>query len=178
MTRPSLTTKLSPSQPTAESIAERIRSLRRERGWSLADVEVLSKGQIKAVVLGSYERCDRAMSLSRTIELATLFNVPLAQLLCGSEKSEPACLRPTIMIDLRRSRALCEKRTEPDDQLLTAFSTFISWILNRRCDWNGEVMSLREGDLATLALMAFRSEKEVLTWLQANRLFFKELDRP
>lgn len=64
------------------------------------------------------------------------------------------------------------------DQTLQTFATFIAWIANRRCDWNGEVMSLRESDLATLALMTFKSDEELLEWLKQNKLLVTELNRP
>lgn len=172
------TAALTPPQPNARSIAERIRTLRRERGWSLADVEALSHGSIKAVVLGSYERCDRAMSLNRAIEIATLFSVPLTHLLSGPEKTAPMTSRPTIMIDLRRLRSRHENSIDPNDSILPMFFTFISWITKRRCDWNGEVLSLRESDLATLALMTFTSEIEFFDWLKKNRFLVTELNHP
>lgn len=169
---------LIPSQPSARDIAQRIRTLRHERGWSLTDVERLSRGTLKAVVLGSYERGDRAMSLNRAIQLATLFSVPLSHLLCAPGKAAPVSPRSTLMVDLRRARYLTENSTEHQDQTLQTFGTFIAWIANRRCDWNGEVMSLRESDLATLALMTFRSDEELLEWLKLNKLLVTELNRP
>lgn len=169
-------TSFKASQPSAKSIAERIRYLRRERGWSLADVERLSRGTLKAVVLGSYERGDRAISLNRAIQLATLFSVPLVHLLCAPEKTPPSP-RSTMMIDLRRARFLMENSTNHQDQTLQIFGTFIAWIANRRCDWNGEVMSLRNSDLGTLALMTYMSEDGLLAWLNRNELLITELNR-
>lgn len=167
-----------PSQPSAKSIAERLRTLRRERGWSLADVERISKGSVKAVVLGSYERCDRALSLNRAIELANIFSIPLIHLLAAPEKSAPVPTRSTLMIDLRRTRSLAENSAGTEDAVLHIFSSFLAWIATRRSDWNGEVMSLRESDGATLALMTLMNENELLDWLTQNRLLVTELDRP
>lgn len=160
-------------QPTAASIAQRLRTLRHERGWSLADVEILSHGSIKAVVLGSYERCDRAMSLNRAIELAGLFSIPLAHLLCAPEEIPVAHPHSGITFDLRKVKSL-----DPDDQTSRAITAFIAWILGRRSDWNGEVLSLRQTDQSTLALMTFTTEPELLNWLKEKSLLLTGLNHP
>lgn len=167
-----------PSQPSAKSIAERLRKLRRERGWSLADVEKISKGSLKAVVLGSYERCDRTLSLNRAIELANIFSIPLIHLLAEPERSAPIPTRATMMVDLRRIRTLAETSAGREDRILDTLSVFLAWIATRRSDWNGEVMSLREGDIATLALMTLLNESDVLEWLTSNKVLATEIDRP
>lgn len=166
------------SQPTVENIARRIRALRQERGWSLADVEKISKGSLKAVVLGSYERCDRTLSINRLIELANIFSVPLGFLLAPLEKSAPIATHATLMVDLRRAETLLKNHVGAMDNVLQTLSTFVGWIATRRSDWNGEVMSLREGDLAILALMSSLREGDLLEWLVQNRLLITELNQP
>lgn len=165
-----------PVQPTVSSIATRIRTLRRERGWSLADVERISRGSLKAVVLGSYERGDRTINLNRAIEIARIFSVPLAHLLAAPEKANPTQSR--LLIDLRRVRTLAESSTRSEDRSLQTLYAFLVWIANRRCDWNGEIMSLRESDRATLALMTLMSEADLLDWLKAKKLLLTEPNRP
>ncbi len=49
--------------------ADRLRIIRKSKGWSLQDVERNSNGKWKAVVIGSYERADRAISLKKAIQL-------------------------------------------------------------------------------------------------------------
>jgi len=166
------------SQPSTKSIAARIRTLRQERGWTLAEVEKLSHGSIKAVVLGSYERCDRAISLARSIELADLFSVPLTHLLCSPEETPVLHPHPTMMLDLRRAKSLAKDPLESQDQRLITFTMFITWIANRRSDWNGEILTLRESDLSTLALMTFLSEKALLEWANKKKLLLTAPDRP
>lgn len=167
-----------PDQPSARSVAERIRALRRERGWSLADVERLSRGSLKAVVLGSYERGDRTLSLNRAIEIANIFSIPLAHLLAAPQKSAPVPTRATTMVDLRRVRSLAEQPTRTKDQALHTLSCLVVWIANLRCDWNGEIMSLRESDRSTLALMTMMNEDDLLKWLRRERILVTELSRP
>lgn len=162
------------AQTTMADIAQRLRSLRKARGWSLADVEKVSHGAIKAVVLGSYERSDRSLSVTRAIELADLYNVPLAHLLCGPtspRNCEPKFTR--VMIDLRRASSLSAV-TPAEIERVRIFTTFIAWIASLRSDWNGEVMSLRRSDVATLALLTFADEDSTLSWLIDQELLLTE----
>jgi transcriptional regulator with XRE-family HTH domain len=166
------------AQTTTADIANRLRTLRKARGWSLGDVEKVSRGAIKAVVLGSYERSDRSLSVSRAIQLADLYSVPLVHLLCGSDDKrncEPEFNR--IMIDLRRAASL--PTTNPaGNERVRIFTTCIRWIASLRSDWNGEVMSLRRSDVATLALLTFTDEVSVVKWLNSERLLLTEPARP
>lgn len=167
-----------PPQPSPQSIADRIRRLRQERGWSLADVERLSRGSLKAVVLGSYERGDRALTLKRAIEIAQLFSVPLHHLLAAPEKSFPAPALAPILMDLRRLHRLMEDPARRADATLQMVYAFVAWISSRRGDWNGEVMSLRTGDKATMALMTLMTEAELSEWLAQKKLLITEPGRP
>lgn len=167
-----------PDQPSAKGVAERIRTLRRQRGWSLADVERISRGSLKAVVLGSYERGDRAISLNRAIEIANIFSIPLTHLLAAPQKAAPVPTRATMMIDLRRVRSLVEQTARRQDQALRSLSSLVIWIANLRCDWNGEIMSLRESDRSILALMTMMNEDELLNWLSKEGILATELSRP
>jgi transcriptional regulator with XRE-family HTH domain len=54
----------------ATSLGARLRSIRQQQGLSLQGVEGKSHGRWKAVVVGSYERGDRAVTVSRLAELA------------------------------------------------------------------------------------------------------------
>lgn len=154
------------TQPTQESIALRIRKIRKDHGWSLVDVQKLSKGHFKAVVLGSYERGDRSMSLKRAIDLAALYQVPLHHLIQDEEVPFRA-LRNALVLDLRRVRS---QATGNEKSRLLA--TFAEWISHQRNDWNGEVMTLRAGDLSLLGLLLFSSEVAVEEWLVENKLLF------
>ena len=65
----------------AKSLGARLRSIRQQQGLSLQGVEEKSSGRWKAVVVGSYERGDRAVTVSRLAELADFYRVPVAELL-------------------------------------------------------------------------------------------------
>ena len=75
------------SQLSMTDICQKLRSLRKSQSLSLADVESLSHGRIKAVVLGSYERGSRALSVKRALEIAAIYQIPAAELF--REQSEP-----------------------------------------------------------------------------------------
>ena len=60
--------------------ADKLRMIRKSKGWSLQDVERNSNGKWKAVVIGSYERSDRAISLKKAISLMEFYQVPISEL--------------------------------------------------------------------------------------------------
>jgi len=153
-------------QPTSASVAQRIRTLRKARGWTLHDVQAHSSGSIKAVVMGSYERGTRALSLARSIEIAELFGIPIANLLGDFSRTE-ATNPETLTIDQRRLGELAE--SDPDQKIKT-LQLFISAIAARRSDWNGEVMTLRASDFDTLTLLFALSLHELKVWLTEKRL--------
>jgi transcriptional regulator with XRE-family HTH domain len=165
-------------EPTTKSIAERVRSIRHGRGWSLADVEAMSGGRVRVAALGSYERCERAMTLERVIELANIFGVPLTYLVCAPEKDTTSRTGAGVMINLRRARMMAENSSVENTATIQILSVFLMWMAGRRNDWNGEVMSIRQSDLSTLALMTFKTENELLEWLTANKLLVIVPDRP
>ena len=68
------------NEVTIAQVSARLRAIRISRSLSLSDVEVLSKGALKAVVLGSYERGARTLSVKRAISIAALYDVPISQL--------------------------------------------------------------------------------------------------
>lgn len=158
------------SQPTPESVSLKLRQFRKTRGWSLQDVERETHGRIKAVVLGSYERGDRALSLKRTIELATLYGIPISSLLQTSQTAESPN-RDQIVLDLRRLTSIQGQ----NDLKFESVLYFVRGIAQARSDWNGEVMSLRKPDLETLALMARSTLKEMENWLQQCKLLLTPL---
>jgi len=160
-------TKNSPFiQPTTASVALRIRTLRKARGWTLHDIENRTSGSIKAVVMGSYERGSRALSLARSIEIAELFGIPIANLLGDFSRTES--INPeTLTIDQRR---LAELIKNDSDLKLITLQSFISAIAARRSDWNGEVLTLRASDFDTLTLLFTLTLPELKSWLAESRL--------
>ena len=147
-------------QPTQAAIAHRLREIRREKGWSLNDVEILSRGSIKAVVLGSYERCDRALSIQRAIQLATFFDVPFSSLFGSPNQTQSPIKGPypaKIVLDLRALKKAGDE--------FAIYIDFSKWIIEQRSDWNGEVLSIRESDLDLIAILNKIGKTEVVQLL-------------
>lgn len=98
----------------AKSLGARLRSIRQQQGLSLQGVEEKSNGRWKAVVVGSYERGDRAVTVSRLAELADFYRVPVAELLPDGSgvRHEPT---NKIVLDLERlyDDASKNSRTSP-----------------------------------------------------------------
>jgi transcriptional regulator with XRE-family HTH domain len=63
------------------SLGVRLRTARRQRGWSLGEVESYTTGEFKASVVGAYERGERALSVQRLVRLAEIYTVPPSDLL-------------------------------------------------------------------------------------------------
>ncbi len=156
------------TQPTLESVTTRLRTIRKSRGWTLHDIENRTGGSIKAVVMGSYERGTRAISLARALELANLFAIPISELL--SEPSHGNDETPRFRrFDQRRIGKLL---SENEDERLGKLNNFLVAIAQRRGDWNGEILSLRSTDLDTLTLILEMSQSQLTDWLRQENIAF------
>lgn len=135
-----------------EQIGERLRSIRRQRGFSLQDVQRVSEGEFKAAVLGAYERGERSLSVPRLHRLAGYYGVPVVQLL----PPEPAAVvidpdRETVTIDLQRLGSL----EGPEAGMI---ERFLSSIQMERQDFNGKVLTVRHDDLRLLSRLIGENE--------------------
>jgi transcriptional regulator with XRE-family HTH domain len=75
------------------ALGQRLRAARRQRGWSLGDVEAQTDGEFKASVVGAYERGERAISVQRFVALAQTYGSAPSELLpMGSD--------PEMVIDI------------------------------------------------------------------------------
>ena len=136
--------------------AERLRLIRKSKGWSLQDVERYSNGKWKAVVIGSYERADRAISLKKAISLMEFYQVPVAELF---PDSPPPIQMSNLAIDLGR----LSNEQSPFSLIVKKFTNAIA---NRRKDWNGQILSVRANDLQFLAMLLQQNENSVLEQLE------------
>lgn len=159
-------------QPTVNEINSTLRAIRQSKSLSLSDVETLSEGRIKAVVLGSYERGARSLSVKRALQIAALYQVPISEIFGHSEKLERSN-GSKIILDLR----LINHRVQQEDRFelekYTHLSRLLQKIVRTRKDWNGEVISLRTTDIATLTVLFDESEEKVLNWLERETLLLK-----
>jgi transcriptional regulator with XRE-family HTH domain len=77
----------------ARALGGRLRAIRTQQNLSLHGVEEKSEGRWKAVVVGSYERGDRAVTVQRLAELADFYGVPVSELLPESSPGGATCGR-------------------------------------------------------------------------------------
>lgn len=160
------------TQITIQEVSTKLRAIRTSKSLSLSDVETLSQGRIKAVVLGSYERGARTLSVRRAIEIAELYQIPLSHLFAHEIPVELISTGQTV-IDLRtiNRRALDSTHTEHFRYQMLA--RLAQKIVRSRQDWNGEVLSLRDRDVETIGLLIDEPVSEVLKWLDGERILLK-----
>jgi len=136
-------------------VGERLRSIRRQKGLSLHDVEARSGMEFKASVLGAYERGERAISVPRLLRLAEIYQVPGDQLLprtsdVGVDPSHrDDTFEEGFTIDLERLRDL-------DDPEASVLSRYAETIQLQRQDFNGRLLTIRRDDLRVLAAVLGR----------------------
>lgn len=137
-------------------LGARLRAIRQQQGLTLQEVEERSGGHWKAVVVGSYERGDRAVSVAKLAELGEFYGVPVSELLPTEEtpRSDGASQR-RIKLDLRALR-----RTDLDPELAPV-SRFAHTIQLQRGDYNGSVLTIRDEDLRALSVI-YGSEPDEL----------------
>jgi transcriptional regulator with XRE-family HTH domain len=136
------------TEPYAKSLGQRLRAIRIQQGLSLHGVEKKSGGKWKGVVIGSYERGSRAVSVQRLAELADFYGVPVAELLPeGSGASGAASdASPRLILDLERLQELPASDAGP-------LARYTATLQAQRGDYNGRVMSIRNEDLRSLAII-------------------------
>jgi len=160
---------MNPDSITIESISARLRSIRNSRGWSLRDVESISHGQVKAVVLGSYERGSRTLSVRRALQLAEIYNVPFSSLF-SEKNAAPVLTKERVVLDLRSITRKFEDTHNQNSSRYAALVRFTQSIVRSRQDWNGEVLSMRDEDLALIALLLNLEAPQLLQWLDSERI--------
>lgn len=128
------------SYPEVDQLCTRLRLIRESRNLTLAEASALSRGAISAIALGSYERGDRSISATKLIEISHMYGVPVSELFSAPDKSVS---QQRISVDLRKLRV-------NGDVISRRFSEVIEQVVRLRRDWNGEVISLRAGDLQNL----------------------------
>ena len=159
-------------QPTVNEINSTLRAIRQSKSLSLSDVETLSEGRIKAVVLGSYERGARSLSVKRALQIAALYQVPISEIFGHSEKLERSN-GSKIILDLRLVNHRVQQEGRFELEKYTYLSRLLQKIVRTRQDWNGEVISLRTTDIATLTVLFDENEEKVLNWLERETLLLK-----
>lgn len=101
------------SSDYAKQLGAKLRAIRTQQGLSLHGVEEKSQGRWKAVVVGSYERGDRAVTVQRLAELADFYGVPVQELLPGTTPGGAAEPPPKLVLDLERLSQVPPEKAAP-----------------------------------------------------------------
>jgi transcriptional regulator with XRE-family HTH domain len=109
-------------------------------------VEDKSGGRWKAVVVGSYERGDRAVTVARLAELADFYGVPVTALLPGDSGGLGSLEPARVRLDLA---ALAEVAAV--DDAAAPLARYAATIQAQREDYNGRILSIRDDDVRALA---------------------------
>ena len=139
------------AQTQIETLHTRMRIIRESRHLTLIQAAKLSKGEISAIALGSYERGDRSVSARKLIMIANLYEVPISQLFEPQRNFMP---EERISIDLRKILTT----TNPVAQKITEV---LRKIARMRGDWNGEVISLRAHDINNMEVFTGLTPEEI-----------------
>jgi transcriptional regulator with XRE-family HTH domain len=150
-------------------LGDRLRAIRAQQDLTLQDVEDRSDGRWKAVVVGSYERGDRSITISKLAELGRFYGVPLADLL------PPTVRRADVEDDPDRPPRFVLDLTRLEDGLVTdpslsGLRRYAHRIQVRRGDYNGRVLTLRSNDLAALAAVIDTEPDALVNELQTRQI--------
>jgi transcriptional regulator with XRE-family HTH domain len=134
------------SSDYSRALGTRLRSIRQQQGLSLHGVEEKSRGRWKAVVVGSYERGDRAVTVQRLAELADFYSVPVSELLPDGAPTATVEAPPRLVLDLERLGLVPAEKAGP-------LARYAAAIQAQRGDYNGRILSIRQDDLRTLGVI-------------------------
>lgn len=133
------------------ALQKRLRTVREAQGLTLSQVAAMSSGSISAIALGSYERGDRSISAIKIFEIAKLYKIPVSELF---DQPEKLVGNRRVVIDYRKLRNAA-------DPTALKLLNVVNGIASIRRDWNGEIISLRESDIASLQIFASLTGDEV-----------------
>jgi transcriptional regulator with XRE-family HTH domain len=139
------------AQIQIETLNTRMRLIRESRHLTLVQAAKLSKGQISAIALGSYERGDRAVSARKLITIANLYEVPISELFEAPRNFMP---EERISIDIRRILLTSNPAAQK-------FTEVLRNIARMRGDWNGEVISLRGQDVNNFQVFTGLTKEQI-----------------
>ncbi len=154
---------------TPLEISRRLRQIRKQQNLTLKQVEIRSRGKWKAVVIGSYERGSRSLSISKAKSLCEFYGVPLTALFQTDGNHQLLQPEAGLRIDLRHLRS----RLAENDPLVAQLHNLLAFIARRRDDWNGEIMSIRSQDNDSLGLLVQKEPGELRKALEIRELLFK-----
>lgn len=152
-----------PDERYQRELGRRLRAVRRAHGLRLQDVEDASGGRFKAVVVGSYERGDRAIAAHKLAALAHFYGVPVAELLPDRAVADgPTESGVAVAVDRLRQRAL--------DPELEPLVRLVQHVQQLRDDHHSPTLRLRSEDQRLVALALGVDPDGFSAWLEARGL--------
>ncbi|WP_245617665.1 transcriptional regulator [Nitriliruptor alkaliphilus] len=146
-------------------LGARLRAVRRAQGLRLQDVEERSEGRFKAVVVGSYERGDRAVATHKLAALASFYGVPVSELLPDDGWPDATPLGEAgVRLSVSALHAIV------DDPEVASLQRLVQHVRVLRGDHHGQVLTLRGDDLRTVAITLGLDVGELAEWLEARGL--------
>ena len=112
------------------------------------------------------------MSVKRALQIAALYQVPISEIFGNSENRERS-YGSKIILDLRLINNRVQQEGRNEMAKYTNLSRLLQKIVRTRQDWNGEVISLRITDIATLAILFDENEDDVTKWLERETLLLR-----
>ena len=155
--------------PSNVEIGRRMREARKKRGWTIAQMAQI--GELKAVVIGSYERGSRNMPISRLGEIAKILGVDVDFLL-----GQPT-VRHDVVTSLTIDLRALSRPSYSHPSWLAVLISYCAGIVKKRNDWNGEVLSLRDSDALNLSFSLGIEQAELMNWLMREKYLITGINR-
>lgn len=143
----------------SRDVGRRLRAVRMQQGLSIEDVEKRSGGQWSASSISAYERGSRTLSIERLRALADFYGVPVSVLLGTTPKRRAAVAGSRVVLDLEVLAAAGDEMA-PVTRLARSIQV-------KRNDFNGKMLSLRNADVANLAMLYGCTEQDLINKLAA-----------
>lgn len=137
-----------------KALGDRLRDVRQRAGLSLQQVELKSEGRWKAIVVGSYERADRAVTVQKLAGLAHFYGVALQDLLPPDGLINDDAEDTPIVLNLERLKEHPTAETEP-------LAHYVAEITRRR-GTQQSLLPVRSSDLDSLAQIYNTSVPELV----------------
>ena len=136
-----------------QALGQRLRQIRSQQGLTLQEVEERSEGEWKAVVVGSYERGDRAVSVAKLARLAGFYGVPVSELLPPISEGGSRGIDSGRVPDAGVKLDLSSLERDETPNRYAPVLRYAKTIQIQRGDYNGRVLTLRTEDLRALAIL-------------------------
>jgi transcriptional regulator with XRE-family HTH domain len=131
-----------------------LRAARRQRGLTLREVAAISANRFKPSALGGYERGERAISLERFCELASVYGIPPDRLLGQVLDRIDPDRRVEVVVDVSRLEMLTGEESRRAAEL-------VARVVSQRGQEAAGPVTLRAGDFEELALAAQMKPQEL-----------------